>query len=358
MNSYNFADIYRSAHFSLEPANMALRQKSADRFLSERNVEDCLGLVRLHLGLSAPAFRDRLVKVFHDDDGTFSIVGTDRELVILSTGLLASIVKSGDIQTALSLVTASFAGRRAASICPELAEWAKAQLLDAAVHNRRSALAAGARISKFEKSKVPAQVDAWLPAPDFPKLAPILKQISQDTEAYTAAVSDSANKALEAVISEFHELREELEILWWNVGGYSTQLNMPFSEIPTKLVPLLSGIELAGLTRSTAGPAAVGALIQLKLKACNVPAVSTIADAVDSAAREDVAVPSVPDSHALSDLCPLLMAITLRRTTGDGPAWHGAFKQRAGVEASAQLPTLDLAMQIFRELRLIGALTE
>lgn len=358
MSSYNFADIYRSAQFSLDPANMTLRQKSADRFLEAPSFEDRLGLVRLHLGLSAPAFRERLIEVFHFDDGTFSIVDSDRELVILSTGLLASIVKSGDLQAALALVTASLAGQRVGSICAELTEWAKAQLYESAVQSRHGDPGASVRIPKFGKSKVPAEVDTWLPAADFPKLAPILKQMSQDTEAYTAAVGDRANKAIDFLVADLRELREELEMLWWNVGGYSTHLKQPFGELPKALVPLLSGIELAGLTRSAVGPAAVGALIQLKLRACDVAPASTISDVVNAAVQAAVVVPNLQDGHQLSDLCPLLTAIALRRTTGEGTAWYGAFKQRTGVDASAELATLDLAMQIFRELRLIGLQTQ
>src|SRR5258708_36881217 len=110
MTNFTFGDIYRSAQFSLEPSNMALREKSANRFLSQATFDDRLGLVRLHLGLGTPAFRDRLVQVFHDDDPTFSIVGTEGEIVILSTGLVASAIDSGDSNTALALVTGSFAG--------------------------------------------------------------------------------------------------------------------------------------------------------------------------------------------------------------------------------------------------------
>ena len=129
MTDFTFADIYRSAQFTLQPANMALREKSAQAFLGQFKFDDVIGLVRLHFGIQTPSYRDRLVEVFRTDDPTFSIVDGEREITVLSTGLLASIIRSPSAHAALSLVTGSFAGHRVAEIAPHLSEWAKEKLI-------------------------------------------------------------------------------------------------------------------------------------------------------------------------------------------------------------------------------------
>jgi type IV secretory pathway TrbD component len=354
MTKYNFADIYRSAQISLEPATMALRQKAAEQFLKGRSFDDCVGLAKLHLGLPAPEFRDRLVEVFRTEDGTFSIMGNDRELTVLSTGLVAAIVIDGDLATALALVSGSFAGTRVAQICPELAEWAKAQLIELAVRERNRNLESSLQVPKPGPSKIPAQIDAWIPQPqDLPKLAPILKEMCQETEAFIGIGTDRANKNAALLVNELRGLREELEMLWWNVGGYSTQLSTPFSELSKALVPVLAGIELAGMTQGKGGPAAIGALIQLKLKACKVAASAKIVDTVNAAVKASVVAPNLPEGDPLAELCPLLTAVKLRQSVGDSVAWTEAFKTQTGIDATTEMSTLDLAMQVYREMLLV-----
>jgi hypothetical protein len=290
--------------------------------------------------------------VFHEDDATFSVVGDERELTILSTGLLASAIKAGDGRAALAVVTGAFAGMRVALICPELAEWAKGRLVEIAVSKRQRDLNAVVRTPAHAKSNLPGQVDAWLPAADFPKLAPMLKLAGQEIDALASALYSRTSGGLSAVIDEIHELREELEMLWWNVGGFSTQFSKPYASIPKPVIPILAGLELAALTRSKFGPAAIGALIQLKLKACKATGAFTVSGVIQESAATAVEVPDLADADMLSGLCPLLTAMHYRRTIGEGAAWNGAFKARTGIDANAEMPALDIAMQAYREVLL------
>lgn len=353
MNSYNFADIYKSAQFTLEPASMGLRQKSADRFLKAPTFEDGMGLVQIHLGMSVPAFRVRLVELFRTEDATFSIADNDRELVILSTGLLAALIAKGDSDIALALITGSFAGQRKASICPELVEWARTKLYETAVQARERDLSTHIQAPKIQKSKAPAQFDTWPQDPQPAKLVSALKALSQETDASAALAIDYASKAIGAMAHEIRDLREQVEMLWWNVGNHSSQLSKPFSDIAKKAVPILSGLELAGLTRSNVGPVAIGALLQLKLKACEVGKSCKVVDAVNAVAELPVVVPTISDSTVTSKLCPLLSAYGMRVSAGDGSSWAQAFKNQTGFDASTEISALDLAMQSYREALLL-----
>ena len=160
MDLPTFADIYRSAHLSIEPSIMTLRQTSADRFVEARSMEDILGLVKLHFGLPADPFRDRLIDFFRTEDSTFSVVENERELTALSTAVLASLIAGGDHVAAIALIAGSFAGKRRAAICPHLTEWAKRKLNDLSVQER---VGLNARLPEYpasQPSKAVAQIDA------------------------------------------------------------------------------------------------------------------------------------------------------------------------------------------------------
>lgn len=353
MGTITFGDIYRSAQFSLQPASMELRQKTADRLLKSPTFDDYVGLVKLHLGLPEATFRDHLVGEFQTDDGTFSIVEGDRELIVLATALLAAIIKSGNEHAALALVAGSCAGKRVAVIRPDLAEWAKSLLYEFAIKGRDRDVAARTRIPLPEQRDSGAMIDSWAAAPNLATIAPLLAHINETAEADAVAGSTNATKAIDVLVDEVRDLRQELEMLWWNVGGYSKQLNKPFTDIPKVLVPILAGVELAAMTRSAVGPAGIAALILLRIRACAVPVSLTIAESVDAAVTASVTVPKDSDINSIGPLCPLLIAMNLRQTVGDGIAWHGAFKKLTGIEASDELPSLDMATQIYRELLLV-----
>lgn len=347
MTSFSFADIYSSAHFSIDPAMMALRQKSADKLLANLSKTDRLGLVRLHYRLPDIAFAERLVNVFHEDDNTFSAVGNQRELVILSTALLAAAIEQGDSAAALAVVTGSFAGARAAEVCPELGEWAKTKLHAAALdQSARMRLPLG--FSAPQKGGASALIEAWAPGPDLPRLVPIVRQLDQESIAGSSALTELV-KAAEEIDSKVEGLRGELEMLWWQVGGYSSLLEVPYADLAKPAVPILAGAELASLTRTTIGRAAVGALIQLRLRDCKVKKSLEVSETVDAAISVGFPAPKDRATDSVEDLVPLHTSLDLSRTVGAGMAWHEGLKKKAGLSASLVRTSLEFGMQMYRE---------
>lgn len=354
MDFLNFADIYRSAHLSVEPSIMTLRQTSADRFFKARSLEDILGLVKLHFGLAAAPFRGRLIDYFRTEDNTFSVIENERELTALSTALLASLIAGGDRVAAVALTAGSFAGKREASICPNLTEWAKQKLCELSVQERAGLNSEIPQYPTSEPSKAIAQIDTWVKTPEINALAPILKQLGSELTASKAAEATYLPVAFSNLSRQMTSLQEELSMMWWNVGGYSSQFNIPFQELKKSTVPILVGVELAELTIGRVGPAAIGALAQIKIKACKVSSPITLEVAVESAVDSSVRIPELEDTAAASDLCPVITAIRLRKSVGTGIGWTNAFKTKTGFAASVEFSPLDLAMQMYREMLLVN----
>ena len=144
-------------------------------------------------------------------------------------------------------------------------------------------------------------------------------------------------------------------MLWWNVGGYSSQLAIPFQELKKAAVPIFAGAELAELTVGKLGPAAIAALVQIKIKACKVSSPITLEDAVDAAVAASIKIPDLDDTAAVSDLCPVMLAIRLRKSIGTGIGWTNAFKIKTAFAGEVEFAPLDLAMQLYREMLLASA---
>src|SRR5262249_33602230 len=58
---------------------------------------------------------------------------------------------------------------------------------------------------------------------------------------------------MNASIASHNVLAEELDILWWAFGGYSSYLKKPYSECNASVAALISGRELADRTTSQLG---------------------------------------------------------------------------------------------------------
>ncbi len=356
MGNLSFADVYRSAQFTLAPQNMALRQQSADRFLKTVAVNDRLGLVKLHMGLTTEAFGTRLTEVFRADDPTFSLVDNAREAVVISTALLAALIDRNDLVATLALVAGGFAGLRSAPVRPDLVELAKKRLYELAVgsHGHSSGVRELAPASTLSKTQ--GQVDAWVAqAPDFPKLVPVLKQISTDADGALRTTAKNAQQAVGELANQMRDLREELDMLWWSIAGTSTQLEKSYIDLAPQIVGLVAGIELAMLARTDTGPAAAAALIQLRLTACKSQKRCTISEAVNGVSAAGMSLGITPPADT-EDLLPMLTAIKTRASTGEDNAWQPVLRRLTGLDANTTVSPLDLGMQVYREVLLARAL--
>lgn len=140
---------------------------------------------------------------------------------------------------------------------------------------------------------------------------------------------------------------EEINLLWWIIGGYSEIANRPFDAVPNHALACVTGIELVSLLQLHC-PLPSNRAILSRILQDRAQETSTIADAVP-ATLDEVGEEWLPetDGHALlSVISAAREFVNLKRA----PVWKEAVASRWGVDAMASVANQDLADRICTEL--------
>lgn len=360
MAEFNFADSYRAAGLSPGPEILRLRREPFDKLLGQLNAEMAIDLTRLYFGLSVPNGTTWFRDAFGETDASFSLIDNQREVSVLASGLLAAAVADGLASAGLAVLTTAVAGLRQPVVWPELIGDVRNALDVRSVEVRRRA-PTDPQITVPGESDVPSQATALAQAGDWAKAAGLFKQVSDESYAAAASLATQTSTITRSTVAEIADLREQVEMLWWHIGGFSRELERPFAEVELALAATMAGLDLANLCRSETGPVAAPAIIHRTLAAGRDLSgkVVTIAEAVDALPESALAeCPNVPHLQNLPDICPVLTAFSKFREMGRGTAWHASYSKATGIDPTSSLKPLDLAVQVYRERLLLNSIVE
>lgn len=359
MAGFNFADSYRAAGLNPGPDILRLRQEPFDRLREDISASLAVDLTRLYFGLSVPRGTEWFRAIFGEADPSFSLIDNQREAAVLAAGLLSAAIEDGKTYAALALLTTSAAGLRRPAVRPELLDEARHAISVEAIATRKRNPSNPDQIKAPTKSKLPTDAATLAQSGDWGKTAALFKQVSDEAYEATKVLANQTASVIRPLAADVADLAEEVEMLWWHIGGWSRFLEKPFAELKPALAAVMAGLDLADLSRTLAGPAAAPAILQRTITIGRKGKVLklTIKDAVDALSSE--ALESLPLDEALGsvpDICPVLTAFAKASEIGAGIGWHGAYTKTTGLEPSASFQPLDLALQVYRERQLLAAL--
>lgn len=357
MPSYNFADQYRTAGLAPGPEIIRLRQAPFDKLRKSIDRRTILNLTRLYFGFPVPDGTDWFQAAFGETDASFSMVDNEREASVLSACLLAAALEDGNVLAGLAPVVAAAGGGRNPLVRLEFIEEARQALAAHSIASRQKNAADVSNIKQPTKSKVAASVDALVAAPDWAKGGEAIKLAGSESFEASETLANQVLAVLAPLAEQVRDLREEVSMLWWYIGGWSRALGKPFAELDLGLAALMAGLDLAHLAQGESGPAAAPAILHrlvIDSRAGGNEKISLEAavDALPAGAFQRLAIPASVDS--VSDLCPVLTALAKADKIGGGGAWHAAFKKASGLEAAMLFLPLELAMQVYRESLLLA----
>ncbi len=357
MAGFTFADSYKAAGLTPGPDIIRLRQQPFDKLRAALDPRAAVNLTRLYFGLWLPDGTDWFRDAFAETDASFSMIDNEREAAVLSACLLAAGMEDRKAAAALAPLTASFAGARQPLVRPELVEEARKTLHESAVTSRQRSDADARQIKAPPKSKVPAEAEALGPAGDWTKAAAVLKQLADESTQGITALATQVAGVVKPLIAQVDDLREEVDMLWWYVGGWSRVLERPFTELTPALAAVMAGLDLAYLTKGQVGPAAAPAILSRLISAGRraKPEKVSIKDAVDAFPKDAFASMYLDEgAEQLADVCPVLAAFRKAVQIGGGSAGHGSFTKVATIDPQTAIPALDMAMQTYREALLLA----
>lgn len=176
-----------------------------------------------------------------------------------------------------------------------------------------------------------------------------------DVQVFEAAVADyrnqikqvvlSTNTAIEATWAENRRLAEEVDLLWWHIGGQSYSLNRDIGDIPPPLRPIAIGMDIGEMVSAAPGPygtygiirKALGELAEEKFK---------LSDAVKELSNDyDGLISKSVSRYAVAPIHGAVGEVLL-----DGTAVVAAqFKRLTGLSFDIKLSGFDLAVQAYHE---------
>ena len=174
----------------------------------------------------------------------------------------------------------------------------------------------------------------------------------------TAAKQSSENlaDALHKIYGRrLQQLAEEIGVLWWLLGGYSSALNQEIAGLSAEAYALIAAAEVAERTQLLPPPPSIYAILGRALTRCKGAknkhfTLKDVVAATDATWRNTfVAGHPITDC---ADLLPLVTALTKLEDSGDITTLAKTLQKACpGVAADLALPPLEAARQLYNELQ-------
>ena len=292
----------------------------------------------------------RLYRPFVDSDPAFDVTANEREVKILAGAALIVLMDSPDLpwgdQAALGATTAGTRGRRTHDLPQDLP-----RLGERAIRRRAEANRARPKVYTEQKGpqvklnveqiaeKLSESFDANAVAQEIGKFGTLV-------QSRLSALAKQHAGAMQALEHFLQIQDEEIDMLWWLMGEYSTSYGCPFTQVPTKARPVVFSAELVEMTKVLPGPTSLPALLSRSgLSGRRKSAIVSVVNAVS----EDWLAERVSTNSPSPLVTPIHEALKRRLETGEGEAWVAGWSAVTGLVETLELNPLEMAMQFYSE---------
>lgn len=356
--TFNFADSYRVAGLNPGHDTLKLRQEPFDSLLNNIDVHMAIKLIRIYFGLPSQDNAEWFRAAFGETDTSFSLIDNAREAAVLASGLLNAAMDNGESYAALAVLTTA-AGNREPIVRDNLIQKAINSLNQKSISERQHTLKSASTLKVPQQIKTPEEFDST----DLEQVAKMMQKHTDEIYNIVKNIVSQARNIITPLHAEVDALREEVEILWWHIGGWSRILEKPFSELDLAVSASMAGLDLAALIHSSTGPAAAPAILHRTIYSGRQSDIEkiTVAEMANSFHEESLKLLKI-DFHQLSNNCdifPTLTALAKASEIGVGDSWFSSYEKLTNLNPNdISFKPLELAMQVYREHLLLSVLTE
>lgn len=295
---------------------------------------------------------EKIVGAFANEDSEFTAAKNARELEVLAAITLVHLSQTLDdsfAPTAALVITTALVGGARTPQLPldlyKLGEHALQQL--SIVRNRRPSVTEPSKSAKltFEPAaaKARAQFDAATLGDAF-----ILAGTAASNTLNAVQASNAA--AISALATRLRQQDEELQMLWWLIGGRSEFLACDFDDVPSAIQPLIFAKELAEHTEFLPGPASLRAILS---RAGVGNHEQLVLSAAIGAFKTEWLQALVQDKVPSPVTCPIHYAIQRQIETGPGTDWVPGWAAATELSKELALTPITLAELFYRERLLL-----
>ena len=285
---------------------------------------------------------NKLIPMISGGDAGFDPVQSARELQVLAAAALVRLVATLP-DAALIVTTASFSGNRTPDLPMDLVGAAEKGLVSLSARKH-------VRIGIEELNLAAPKVDFTVAPEAMQSMDPTqwkaqFNKLHDATTASIERVVAGQNRVVEALHKQISLDEEELQMLWWLLGGFSRHSDMLFANIELKVRPLALAHEVGEMTAVAPGPASVRAMLARAGVGTEELTIGDAVNAVDIEWAKSVSEPSLVSPATT----PIHFALEQRAELGSNDTWQSGWAGLTGLSPDVSLPALKLAELFYRE---------
>lgn len=349
-DAFDFADAFRefqpTAERSLVEARVAALAKLSTE--ARKTVDNIVGLTRIAYGIplaDSDQTGEWLQATIREKEAGFSLSRDREDARIMSAIVLDSILEAGNYQrVATLLLAATFAGQRRAPGDGKLEIAARDIFSDSA---RTRGLKFSSRISKSrwrETSKATASIATTF---DATTVKTAIEAVAAEAKAAEARAIEKFNTALKELTTENVRLAEEVDLLWWHLGGRSYILGRPLDAIEPTSLPFVIGSDVAEMVNNLPGPHGALGIIRKALGA-SADETQTI-EATLKAVEPDDRVKLLDGARDKDMIASLNYGLALLDDEATADSFTKTFEKRTAIASNTELTQFDIAAQAYFE---------
>lgn len=358
----NFADWYQPVTFGHDRETLDSRWQGVEAALNDMKYEMIMELIRFVFSRelnSHELFASTFRQYFKDADPTFALTGNDKEVLTLAGCVLAMYCINDDyiVEIALAILAASACEIRTLAIDIDLLGMANERVHVSGIEARRrpemSSPAIAGNKAAFAKAVSPLEEEEGK-VQGFAEAAEAIKNIGNISLSHFNALQ-SMSVQIVKIQKVLRVQDEELQILWWLTGEWSSMWDCSFNDIDPKAKPILLGEDAASMTTEFSEPPSLKSVfsriglngttklsIPVAVNACGVEYLGTLSQS----------------SATCSTILPIHFAMVRAKETGGDDSWVAAWRTITGIKATSKVTPLELAIQVHRERKLMSYIQE
>ncbi|MFV0797816.1 hypothetical protein EGJ57_23405 [Brucella anthropi] len=256
MSDINFITDYRTLQPMADEARIQARQAAFNEIEADvrQNPVRAAVLARLAFKLPHAGATDgddwfSAIMVKHSP--TFSLVHDQEEAAIIATLVLKQRILSGYVRSSLLVLAAGFAGHRETVDRGSLIAIARAELAQNV--RRVGQQTSVGKISQQNAPNLANQVTTFNEQAD----GAMKVLVDAQSAAYLSILNNAikeANGVIDKLSDENTRLMDEINVLWWHIGGHSVLADMPIEKLDPETLAFVAAADVAEIVGAPPGP--------------------------------------------------------------------------------------------------------
>ncbi|MFK7974815.1 MAG: GTPase-associated system all-helical protein GASH [Halioglobus sp.] len=291
---------------------------------------------------------DWFLEAVKASDPVFSLDHDKEEAAIIATLVLSNLIHTRRFGTPIVVLTGSLMGIRQSPGSDTLASDARELLAELMRDRGTSSVAPSVPVPK--KGAYAEKIKAYLTEATEENGEALFSSVAADILRQASAVATSANAAIGSLHNENRRLAEEVDLLWWHLGGHSYLLDQPIGELSDGAKAIVIGFDVARLVNSLPGPYGAYGIIR-KALGSNSSTKIKLSNAIKELGDLDFGKLDIPSDIDVS-IAPIHGLTSIMDSHGQA-GLVGCIKNKVGISGTTQMSHYDLALQAYHERLLI-----